>query len=653
MPSGIETEVDVTAQRIDKPKVRILVNEKITELYGFTAKSLAAPVVDDNYGINWPGNLPQYFKEAKAYRTGGMGGHDKLFHMINMIKLDLPGFQFESRGYINSNALRVLKGLVENDDLGIAGAASTGKTFPVGAYILQDWKSAPGTTLSFVCTTSLAASEDRIWGAIVKMFQDSKHKIGTYIQHKYVIAFGNFSDSASDRDYNSAIKAIAIPLGNEGRKSISALRGRKQLNVRLVFDELPEMETYVSHGAINLESNTRDTNPEFVGRQWGLQVVYIGNPNDENDAHGQACRPDDPLGYKSINKETPQWQTRTGLCIFLNGEWSPNFEAPPDEPIPFPRLTNRVALQKMLARCHNNVNSLEYWRNAIGFWPNTSVLRTIMTTDLLKARKAHDPVKWRVVKRINICGFDLGFTAGGDKCVAQFGQVGVDQINRTVCQWMAERVYHAEVGQNFEDAIAKQLVDDCIRFDVKPNGLGLDISGDGGKMLSAIIRYWIKINPNAAEVFPISSMGKPSDRIVSNVDKRQCDEAFDRRVTEYWMMIREGVECEVLKGIPLVNELGELHEIVDQLCSRIYSIVAKKFSIETKDNYKDRTGKDSPDNADSYVYMIEMARRHGLVFNTPHDETRKKERDEVRKSMDTRSDYNYESDDWGEKEDAA
>lgn len=631
---------------------KTLVNEKTTELYGWDAKRLEDPVPDNDYGKRWPKGMPQYFKEAYGYRQGGIGGISKFDHMVNMIKLDLPNFQFAAKGYINSNALRVIKACCEHQDLGIAGAASTGKTYPVGAWVLQDWKSAPDTTLAFVCTTDLAASEDRIWGAIIKMWQNSVHKVGTYVPHKHVIAWGNFSESASDRDFNSAIKAVAIPKGGEGAKAIATFRGRKQHNVTLVFDELPEMETYVSKGAINLESNTPDENINA----FGLRVRGIGNPNDENDAHGQMCRPDHPMGYKSVNPRTAEWKTKTGWCIFLNGEWSPNFEAPPSESIPFPRLTNRKALSAMLVRCHGNKDSLEYWRNAIGFWPNSSVLKTILTEDLIISRECHEgsSVKtlWLPSKRKNVCGLDIGFTAGGDACVANFLEVGKNNKGRTICSWLAMRTYHAEKDGVFEEIIAKQVVDDCIEFNVSPDSLGLDISGDGGKMLAAIIRYWITINTAAVNVFPISSMGKPSERIVSNVDMRKCIDACDRRVTEYWMMAREGVLCEVVRNIPLVNETKDgQHPIVEQLCSRIYSIKGKKFSIETKDDYKLRTAKSSPDHGDSFVYGIEMARRHGLIFNTPFDEKKTKEKKEENWKKSKQTEYTYESDSWGEGED--
>jgi hypothetical protein len=636
---------------INEPTHKVLVNERILEMYGWTAERLREPVPDNDYGLKWQKNVKQYFKEAYGYRQGGIGGLSKFDHMVNMIKLDLPFFQFESMGYINSAALRVIYALCKHVDLGIAGAASAGKTFPVGAYVLQDWKSAPHATLSFVCTTSLGASEDRIWGAIVKMWQNSVYKIGTYVAHKAVIVYGSFSESATDRDFNSAIKAIAIPKGEDGKKSIGNFRGRKQLNMRLIYDELPEMDRYVTEGIMNLESNT----PDSRINAFGLQVVGIGNPMDPNDAHGQMCKPKDPKGYASISKDTKEWETRTGHAIFLNGLWSPNFEAPPGDPIPFPRLTNRIGLANMFKRAHNNENSLEYWRNAIGFWPSAQVSRTVLTKELIIEKNAHRgsdiKIVWRPGKRKVLCGFDIGWTAGGDSCVAQFVEIGQVDGGRTIINWLAESVYLPEMNVEFEDSIAQQVVDECRRRGVTPDQFGMDISGDGGKMLRAIIRYWLKHDPNAAEIVPISSMGSPSERIFSNVDPRPCDKVFDRRVTEYWMMVREGVLCEVIKGIPLVNENTEqTHDIVDQFSTRTYVIKNKKFSIETKVEMKDRTQGRSPDNADGFSYVVEMARRHGLTFNTPDDtkkvEQRRSER--IKQDREMSQDKAYASDGWGE-----
>lgn len=116
------------------------VNEKITEYLGWTAESLAAPVKEDTYGYSFLAKTHQWYVEAYAYRQCKRGDPKRLFHMVNMIKLDLPDFVFTSRGYINSECLRLLNELCSCNDVGIAGAASSGKTYPVAAYRLENWK---------------------------------------------------------------------------------------------------------------------------------------------------------------------------------------------------------------------------------------------------------------------------------------------------------------------------------------------------------------------------------------------------------------------------------------------------------------------------------------------------------------------------------
>ena len=208
-----------------------LVNQRIEEYLGWTVFDLEANVENDDYGFKWQEGTLQYFKELYAYSVGGLDGHSAFWHMINAIKLDLPHVDLTRDGIINTTFLEVVNEWVNEPDLAIAGAASSGKTFPVAVCILEDWKASPANTLSFVCTTSLGASEDRIWGAIVKLFNRSQYPCGTYIAHKYVISWDNLSDDASERDYNAAIKALAIPPGEEGHKAVDTTRGRKNQRV--------------------------------------------------------------------------------------------------------------------------------------------------------------------------------------------------------------------------------------------------------------------------------------------------------------------------------------------------------------------------------------------------------------------------------------
>ena len=623
--------------------------------YGYTVDDFLVYPRDDDYGYDWPDGTFQLTKELYGYLVGGIGGKSKFDHLINAIRLQWPDkVEFISHGILNTNLMRVLHECCYEKDLAIAGAASAGKTFPVAAYLLIDWMSAPSITLTFVCTTSLQASDDRIWGTIVSLYKDAIVKYGTLIDYKKAIVFGGVEEaSASDREYKCAIKALAIETGLEGQKAIDTTRGRKNRRVRLWFDELPEMGTYVTKARVNLASNPV------------LQCGGIGNPNKQTDAHGEFCKPNTTDGYESVDENTPEWKTRTGKCVFLSGRWSPNFLVDENAPVPFDYITNRRMMEDMKVFCYGNTDSVEYRRNAIGFWPSSKNEQTVLTSFLIKAYGANSDVKYMDNNRRRIAGLDLGFSAGGDECVGQFGELGNEMSGRRIVIPIETKSYLSIEGEIFEQSIARQFVDDCIRLNVEPNAVGLDISADGGKVAQAIIKYWLddpklksegKTNSNAYDIVAISSMGKASERIVSDIDRVQANIRYDRRVTEYWFNVRTGVLSGVLKKMDLESKY------VAQLCSRQYWKNKDKIYLETKDDMKTRLGGGeghSPDYADAYVYMIEMALKHGLEFVT---DTRWNERINRRKLDDARKRHGstfsfvadkigtYSSDSWGEKD---
>lgn len=577
------------------------------------------PSENEDYGLEWPDGTLQITKEQHGYYVGGIGGMRKFDHLINMIRLKWPDgrdgrprvencIEFCNDGILNTSALRVLWACCYEKDLGVAGSASSGKTRPIAAYIISDWECAPDETLIFVATTSLAASEDRIYGAIVQLYNSAvcgKH--GTLIDYKKCIVFGGVeADSASDREYNNAIKAMAIENGLEGRKAVDTTRGRKNKRVRLIIDELPEMGSYVIQARVNLASN-----PNF-------QFIGIGNPAKMDDPHGELCRPDHADGYKSVNKNIPEWKTRTGKCIFLSGEWSPNFLVNESEPVPYPYLTNRQMLADMLTLCYGNADSIEYMRNAIGFWPSSTSEQTILTRNLIEAYDADEPVEWLGTPKKSLCGLDLGFTVGGDEVVGIFGHLGQELSGRKILVPTDTVVFQAKDGEIFEKSIARQVVEECIKRNVDPDGLGLDIQNDGGKIAVEIIAYWSSdpdlekrglTRKDAHNIRGISSGGKPTERTVSELDPVPCTQRFDRRVTEYWMACRLAVLNKVIKGIRTAERY------VSDLCTRTYEKRRnERLYMETKPDYKERMKGVSPDHGDAFSYFVEMGRHHGLEF---------------------------------------
>lgn len=524
-------------------------------------------------------------------------------HCVNACQLLFPtGLDLEVRGFRNTNTLRVLEALCTSDDIGLAGNAGASKTTPVGAWAVMDWLACPSKTTSMVASTTLSDSEKRIWGRVegfYKIAQKSMKPFGGIAGHlvgyRHIIAYEDIISKDPDREYLNSISAIAYEEGQEGEKAITKTRGTHNDRVRLMVDELADMQLNVNGVRFNLKANI-----DFV-------YIGIGNPKAGRNPHSELCEPE--YGWETVDKEFDDWKTKTGTCVFLSGERSPNFQAPPEEYPPFPYLLTYQRKVEYLQLAHGNIYDLEYWRNCIGFWPTSEVERTVLSRALLaKAQLEEEPV-WGVKPLKIVCGFDTGWAMGGDKCCASFMKVGENEDYVTVAHYIKTSSYQPDVREVFETSIAQQVVADCINMKVKPADFGMDVSGDGGKMLQAIMIEWMKADPAGAQIVPLSSLGKPSERRVSQEDNRMCCDAYDRKVTEYWYSFRQAIQCRVLYGL----DMKKFPDLVDQLTERYYDLKSNKISVEKKDEMKKRIGH-SPDEADSATYALEMARRTGLEF---------------------------------------
>jgi len=567
------------------------------------------------YGIKFPENMDELGIELYCYAISkGEYGRDycnkhninlsdfKLLtpyeHFLKAVKLQWPtDVCIVNRGYTNTQLLRTLEELCNNDDICLAGAASMGKSFPVGLWVYLDWCSAPHCTSSWVATTTLGASEDRIWGIISKLWKSAAVQFGKLIDYRHMIVWGGGSND-EDKDYRNAIKALAFQSCNEGQNAIDTTRGRKNDRVRLALDELPEMELGAITARVNLSANN---DVVFIG---------IGNPSAGDNPHTRWAMPKGASNFDVVSPEMDRWETETGVCLFYNGMRSPNFQAPIHEPSPFPFLMDRKKQEIMLKQCYGDENAIDYVRNAIGWWPKSGFAQTILTADLIRNAETNIEPIWDAEGFTKVAGFDTAFTVGGDRCVLTVAKLGYIRGTRNKVMWLEKQdviQLSAREAAEFEVGLAKDVVEKCRTYNVQPQKFGMDVSGDGGRVGQAIIREWLKFDTSGHSIVLISSMGKPTERMAAEVDKRPCNEVYDRLVSEYWYSAYHGFKSRVIYGVESAGALAR------ELCIRRYKLKSKKISVETKDDYKGRTGF-SPDLADSFLYCLEMARRYGLVF---------------------------------------
>jgi hypothetical protein len=306
---------------------------------------------------------------------------------------------------------------------------------------------------------------------------------------------------------------------------------------------------------------------------------------------------------------------------------------------------DRKKQEIMLKQCYGDENAIDYVRNAIGWWPKSGFAQTILTSDLIRNANTNEEPIWDSEGFTKVAGFDTAFTVGGDRCVLTIAKLGFVRGTRNKVMWLEKQEViqlSAREAAEFEIGLAENVVEKCRAAGVEPQKFGMDVSGDGGRVGQAIIREWLRFDSAGHSIALISSMGKPTERMAAEVDKRPCKDVYDRLVSEYYYSAYHAFKSRVLFGVDPASELAR------ELCLRRYIIKNKKIAIETKDDLKGRTGY-SPDLSDSLIYALEMARRYGLVFignDKPVPTNRFWAREE--KLVDLSEDDSYSSDDIGE-----
>lgn len=513
-------------------------------------------------------------------------------------------FIIERDGYVNSWHVRMAKAFCKSNCVNLVGCASSGKTFVSSAYAQVKWKAAPFGTSVYLSTTSAEAGEARTWGTVKDMHNRDQYRIGKLISSLRVITLDEETrgeDGETERDYRNCLKAVLIKTGQEGKNVVSTICGRKNKNVIWQCDEMAFMDLGVLDARVNLYSNATDGNfAQFLG---------IGNAPSEGDPlyiDAEPYGPKYPDGWRSVDKDIDEWwTTKTGVCLYFNGEKSPNMLAPPGKRPPFPRIMDRDSKAAILKMAGGEDTPI-YWRQLYGFPPTVDIPDKILTWKLLQSNGAFEQPLWEGSPLKTIAGLDLGFREGGDPCVICFSQVGRDTRGKRIACFEKDAVPLIP-SQKSKDAFEKQIAGLVVKAcrDRQCADLALDVSGDGGLLLQAI-EAAARDQKYTINVLPVSFSGTADDSVTIPGEKRKAKDMFDRKVTQLWAGFRVCVQNGVIRG------LQEQSKVVRELCGRKFSTDEKKrWSIEKKSDYAKRL-KHSPDYGDAACLNAFLALKHGL-----------------------------------------
>jgi hypothetical protein len=525
--------------------------------------------------------------------------------MLECMKEQWPDFLYlENGGIKNYWFQRQIKELNRNKFVNMIGSGSSGKTFSFSCYAYTFWKIRPMNTSVFISTTTGEAAEMRAWGTIKELYEKDRYgkriKFGVQIDYRKMIVLQGDPNDKSDRDYRDSMSVISIRQGQEGRNAIAAICGRKNQHVIWGCDEEAFMDAGIRSGRGALYSNPF----------W--QFGGLGNEPYEGDPLYLDCEPAGP-GFEQ-GWDTPglvdmeSWPTMRGICLYFDGEKSPNMEAPKGQPPPFPKLATRQFIEDTIREDGGIPDGPLFWRWVKGF-PKRGVKQdTVLTTAVLQEFRATEDPIWLDKNWKTVAGLDLGFRQDGDPCVADFARLGWGIEGQQILAHEPDTVKlvpRLSDPGTFEQKIARAFLDECQKRAC--HDVAIDYSGDGGILAKEIIEEAHRRGYDL-HVFPVSFLGAPDEnaRFTIAGKSQWAVDIFDRKVSQLWYSYRLAVQDGLIRGCQLRSRA------VAQLTMRkCRQDERRRWSVQSKKEMK-KTLKRSPDDGDSRVLCHECARLIGL-----------------------------------------
>lgn len=534
------------------------------------------------YGIDWADDVSPIDIHLRCYRrqdlvrelNGQVMG--QAYHLANAIRMLFPTDVLTWHPWLDDH----IHIWCANRFFTVWGPAACGKSNDFGLICLVDWISAPEETCTFVCSTSKAMLEKRIWESITRYFNYAKqrHNIpGKFSRQRTAII------NERDRDEGDEVKAgltgVAVKQGTV-EEAQSNLIGAHLPYVRLLVDEMQATR----RAAVEARKNLSKGCVEF-------KFGGMGNPMSLLDLLGEFSEPVD--GWDSINVESTKWKTQYGWCYHFDGLKSPAITEE-NGARKYPFLINQEQIDNDVQDAGGLIDHPDIWTMCRGFPPPEGVANTILTRSIIKHGRCMEPATWQF-KTTTVAGLDPAFTSSGDRCVLSIAKIGkLTEGGRIAIEYQPhiDIQIAASDPRPVSEQIADQVIELCRKYGVKPRHLGVDESG------TQSVGDFIEMK-GFKGIHRISFQSSPTLLPVSRYNPIPSKEEYKDRVSELWFSIRQFATFNQIRGLD--------PQAAVEFCERLVWPGAKK-AVEPKDKMKERLNH-SPDDADAAAIVADVVRQ--------------------------------------------
>lgn len=474
---------------------------------------------------------------------------------------------------------RALQTFCEKKYSVVRGCSGSSKSTSAALYGHYFFRCAPLHTAVLCVSTSIDGAKRRLWREASRFYAGFCAKVGADGSRQ--LESPRPAIYAAEKDGAHIYGIVAVGKGTE-QEAIKTLKGFHPKRILLILDEADSVpQDLVDVFDVNLQVGTTEA-----------QLIALGNDPSPFNTLGRLC------DVEHEPRDADEWEPRGDTRVLtFNGFKSPNIR----DGGKWKGIFDQKNLDDILSKHPAGSRYVDIFVRG-RYNPDGADDVVIPESLFLRFRARENDVVWR--DTVEHCAL-LDPAFGGDRCVWRPMDVGFDvEGNRRVLFGppMTLGIVGDDPANPAEYQIAKRVMALNKSAGVEPENFILDCTGTGRGTRSVLLREF------STEIKGCEFGGSASDRRVSEVNDKKCNEEYDRKVTELYFSFREFIEAGMIRGLD--------KETCREFSGRTFKVkgsgAGKRYSIESKQDFRDR-GNASPDLADAAVLGSELLRLKGIV----------------------------------------
>ncbi len=490
----------------------------------------------------------------------------------------------------------------------IQGCGSVGKSYTGIAWMALDWWLDPEFTNIKIISTTAGHAKGNTFSTLVKLFRQAVIRMPGQITADYI--------GLDPKERKSGISVVAIPTGDDGKGRLQGFHPDPRPKphpvlgpsgrVRAFLDECEEAPVGLWEGVDNMLVSMEGVDT--------IKIIGAYNPKDPTSRTAKNAEP--PEGWDSFDVEKGvhgknEWMSKNGWFVLrIDGKQTENVK---QRKLVFPGFMSYQGYRELELK--DGGNSVNFWTFGRGAYPPEGAVGTLISSKLFQQVRGEFVFYGQPIK---CAGVDVAVD-GRDNCVLTSGRTGLATAfqpqNGKLIKFTKPRQV-LQIDQQFvlkkgdTKIVGDSIQSTCLTLGISPEYVCIDATGNGSAVYSYLKAIW------SDDVQGVNFSSKASDVKILEQDQFTPEILYEGIVSEVWFALARWMEFGFVAIAP-----GIRHDPLEaELTSRRYVLGAgKKLRVETKDDYKKRTGSKSPDFADSTTLILCAVRYRGDIVGSMVD----------------------------------